>query len=318
MYPHILATKTKAFLYHADCLDVIPTLKKNIDLTFLDPPFNQGKDYENHNDMLPEEQYWNMMKTVCKDVYDKTNDGGCIYFMQREKNTIHVLNILQETGWTFQNCIIWKKKTSAVPMRYRYGKSYQVIVFATRGSAPKTFNKLRINPETPPHYKLKRDNGIFVTDVWDDIRELTSGYFAGEEPLVDNNGRFHKQQTSLEVLLRIILSSTQKGDTILDPFAGTGTTSLVASQLSRRSISIEKAKRNITCIKKRIENIRTVDNIERHYDKYSFTENLSTIWDYTNDAMLGHSDKQTRSTLRDTNSQLMANGLTKKEDDHKC
>ena len=278
MNPKILDTKTKTFLYHADCLDVIPTLRKNIDLTFLDPPFNQGKEYENHDDMLPEEEYWDMMRRVCQHVYDKTNDGGCIYFMQREKNTIHLLNILQETGWTFQNCIIWKKKTSAVPMRYRYGKAYQVIVFATKGDTPKTFNKLRINPETPSNYRFKRNNGIFVTDVWDDIRELTSGYFAGAEPLTDHNGRFHKQQTSLEILLRIILSSTKKGDVVLDPFAGTGTTSLVATQLSRKSISIEKAQRNVLCIKKRIEDIRNVDSIERHYATYSFTEDLPVIW----------------------------------------
>ena len=98
-------------------------------------------------------------------------------------------------------------------MYYRYGKNYQVIAFATKGKRPNTFNKLRIDPELPESYKQKRDNGIFVTDVWDDIRELTSGYFAGSEPLIDSKSkeRFHKQQTSLAILLRIILSSTGGG-----------------------------------------------------------------------------------------------------------
>ena len=265
-------------LYHGDCTNIIPQLKDRIDMTFLDPPFNQGKEYENHDDSLPENEYWQMMETVCQQVYDKTTNGGVIYFMQREKNTRHVLNTLASTGWNFQNLIIWRKKTSAVPMRYRYGKNYQVIAFATKGERPKTFHKLRIDPELPPTYRQKRDNGIFVTDVWDDIRELTSGYYAGDEPLVDSNGRFHKQQTSLEVLLRIILSSTSPNDTILDPFAGTGTTSLVASQLGRNSISIEKAVRNIDCIKKRITNLRNVDDIDKYYEIYYCTENLDNVW----------------------------------------
>ena len=265
-------------LYHGDCLDLISKIDKKIDLTFLDPPFNQGKEYENHNDSMPDDTYWKMIKNVCQDVYDKTSLGGAIYFMQREKNAMRVLSILDSTGWSFQNMIIWRKKTSAVPMRYRYGKQYQVIIFATKSKRPRKFNKLRIDPELPPSYKFKRESGIFVTDVWDDIRELTSGYFAGDEPLTNNEGRFHKQQTSLAVLLRIVLSSSVGGDCVLDPFAGTGTTSLVCSQLNRHSISIEKSNRNIICIRKRIENIRDVDNVNRFFDSYKHTKNLESIW----------------------------------------
>ncbi len=265
-------------LYHANCLDILPNLDKKIDLTFLDPPFNQGKEYENHDDSMSNSEYWKMMENVCQGVYDKTSLGGSIYFMQREKNAMRVLNILDSTGWSFQNLIIWRKKTSAVPMLYRYGKQFQVIVYATKTEKPRIFNKLRINPDLPASYKFKRKDGIFVTDVWDDIRELTSGYFAGDEPIQGDEGRFHKQQTSLAVLLRIILSSSGPGDMVLDPFAGTGTTSIVSSQLNRNSISIEKANRNISCIKKRISHIRKVDDVNRFYESYIHTKNLDSIW----------------------------------------
>ena len=63
----------------------------------------------------------------------------------------------------------------------RFGKHYQVIAFATKGKTPRVFHRLRIDPPLPAGYKHARENGMFVTDVWDDIRELTSGYFAGDE-----------------------------------------------------------------------------------------------------------------------------------------
>jgi len=103
------------------------------DLTFLDPPFNQNKDYNYHNDNLPDEEYWEMMHSACKGIFEITSKGGAIYFMQREKNTENVLKCLKETGWTFQNLIIWKKKTSAVPCSNKFGKHYQIIAFATKG-----------------------------------------------------------------------------------------------------------------------------------------------------------------------------------------
>src|SRR5262249_14488195 len=152
-----------------------------VDLTFLDPPFNQQKDYALHNDAMPDDKYWEMMTAVCHSIFQLTTSGGAIYFMQREKNTEAVLRCLRETGWTFQNLIIWKKKTSAVPVQGRYGKHYQIIAYATKGAKPRVFNRLRITPPLPSNYKYEREGGIFVTDVWDDIRELTAGYFAGPE-----------------------------------------------------------------------------------------------------------------------------------------
>ena len=267
-------------------LEILPRIKNNIDLTFMDPPFNQQKDYLFHDDNMPEEQYWDMMKEICHNIYDITNEGGSLYFMQREKNAEFVLKTIRESGWEFQNLIIWKKRTSAVPVKNKYGKQYQIIVYATKGDRAKTFNRLRIDPQLPYNYKYERENGIFVTDVWDDIRELTSGYFAGNEAIRNEAGeRFHKQQTPIALLLRIILTSTKVGDTILDPFAGTGTTSVVAMQTQRNSISIEIDPNNINCIKSRLTDIRETDIIQKYYEDYVYTDNLSEIWgeDFTDE-----------------------------------
>jgi len=263
------------------------------DLTFLDPPFNQDKEYASHNDDLSPDEYWDWMIRICKLAFEKSNVGASIYFMQREKNTKHVMQTLESTGWTFQNLIIWKKKTSAIPSNKRYGKHYQIITFSTKGEQPKVFNKLRIDPPLLKTEKYNRPQGMFVTDVWEDIRELTSAYFAGDEALRFENGeRVHKQQSPIQLLLRIILSSTNVGDNVLDPFAGTGTTLIVAKQLLRNSIGVELDPINASIINKRIASIRNSDNIIRYKLNYKYTENLDSIWPIVSEHQISNIEEQ--------------------------
>ena len=280
----------KTTLRHGDCLSLLQqhTNIDPIDLTFLDPPFNQDKEYNAWNDNLPDEEYWGWMRDVCKEVHALTSNGGAIYFMQREKNSELVLRCLRESGWTFQNLIIWKKKTSAVPAMKRYGKHYQIIAFGTKGKTPRLFNRLRIDPPLPSGYKYQRENGMFVTDVWDDIREMTSGYFAGDEALYDADGnRAHKQQSPIQLLIRIILSSTRPGDVVLDPFAGSGTTLVVASQLNRKSIGIELDPYNVEIIRDRLAEERKADDVSRFLEDYACTEDIEAICGQTKTILSG-------------------------------
>ncbi len=257
-------------------------INEQIDLSFLDPPFNQDKTYNAWDDNLPPNAYWKWMQEICEKVFALTTEGGAVYFMQREKNTEFVLRCLHNSGWTFQNLIIWKKKTSAVPGMKRFGKHYQVIAFATKGKRPRVFNRLRIDPPLPIGYKYNRENGMYVTDVWDDIRELTSGYFAGDEALRDNEGnRLHKQQSPIQLLLRIILSSTNPNDVVLDPFAGSGTTLVVSEQLSRKSIGIELDEVNANIIQSRLSGLRKADDVSRFYKDYTYTQDLDVTWSKT-------------------------------------
>ena len=247
-------------------------------VSFLDPPFNQGKNYRSHDDQMNDDQYWAWMLNISESIFKHSATGAAMYFMQREKNSERVLETLRKSGWTFQNLIIWKKKTSIVPGIHRYGKAYQIIVYATKGSPPSVFNRLRINPPLPQGY-TPRTKGVCVNDVWDDIRELTSGYFAGDEALRTHSGeRAHKQQSPIALLLRIILTSSLPGDCIFDPFAGTGTTLSVASQLDRYAIGIEKDPLNFELIENRLNSFRKSDHIDRYQSDYFYTDNLERIW----------------------------------------
>ena len=264
------------------------------DFTFLDPPFNQGKEYREHDDRLDEGEYWDWMREVCRLTLAHSSQGAAMYFMQREKNAENVLRVLRESGWTFQNLIVWRKKTSAIPSQVRYGKAYQVIAFATKGRRARVFNRLRINPPVPNGYK-PRETGMFVTDVWDDIRELTSGYYAGDEALRHEDGeRVHKQQSPVALLLRMILSSTNPGDCVFDPFAGTGTTLVVASQLSRVGIGVEKDAVNYDYIEARLRDARDADSALHYRNDYIHTPSLSEIWPVN---QAGHSANGTAAAL---------------------
>ena len=267
-------------IVNEDCLEWIDKHSdRDIHLAFIDPPFRQAKNYRFFDDSQPEEDYWDWMKEVLKKLHRITLDGGSIYFMQREKNTERVLRVLGETGWSFQNLIIWKKKTSAVPSGFRYSKQYQIIAFATKGRKPRVFNKLRVDLPTPAEYKHRRDNGVYLTDVWDDIRELTSGYFAGDEAIRDFRGnRVHTQQSPIALLLRIVLTSTLPGDIVLDPFAGTGTTAVVAHQLRRNSVSVEIDPEYVKIIEARLKHLRPADNVAKYLEYYRYTKNLKEIW----------------------------------------
>ena len=267
-----------------DCLEYLdrdPKPVQDVHLTFFDPPYRQGKDYRYFDDNQPEEKYWAWLEQILTKVYEVTTAGGAIYFMQREKNIEWMMKTLKKTGWSFQNLILWKKFTSAVPCKFRFGKVYQPIIFATKGAKPRVFNRLRVDYPTRPEHRYARSNGIYLTDVWDDIRELTSGYFAGDEALRDTEGRrIHTQQSPVALLLRIILTSSLPGDLVFDPLAGSGTTLVVAYQLRRNSVGIEIDPEYAKLIDKRLASITSADSILKYREYYRFTNNLEEIWPF--------------------------------------
>jgi len=78
---------------------------------------------------------------------------------------------------------------------------------------------------------------------------------------------------------------------VFDPFAGTGTTLIVAKQLQRRSLGIEIDPKNVSIIKNRINNMRESDNILKYRDNYIFTDILEEIWPFS-------SEKESKESLR--------------------
>ena len=86
-------------IHNIDCVKYLRSYSdRDFDLTFLDPPFNQDKEYRIHDDSMSDDKYWEWMREVCKLTYENSSNGAAIYFMQREKNTAQVMNTLDTTG----------------------------------------------------------------------------------------------------------------------------------------------------------------------------------------------------------------------------
>ena len=94
------------------------------------------------------------------------------------------------------------------------------------------------------NYELmkKMNNGKQMRNVWEIPLTSKKEKWAGKHPT----------QKPMELLRRVILSCTNEGDTVLDPFVGSGTTSVVAKMLGRNSIGIEKEKKYYDIIQKRL------------------------------------------------------------------
>ena len=80
----------------------------------------------------------------------------------------------------------------------------------------------------------------------------------GKERLKKNGKKIHSTQKPEALLHRIILATTNKGDSVFDPFLGTGTTAVVSKKLGRNYYGIEKDKKYFEAAKKRINKTETI------------------------------------------------------------
>jgi DNA modification methylase len=105
--------------------------------------------------------------------------------------------------------------------------------------------------------KWKFNYELTKSDIFDDLnpkgKQKRNVWSIPLTPPSEKLSGKHPTQKPTELLRRIIISCTDTGDTVLDPFAGSGTTSLVALQNHRNSIAIEKDKQYVDIIKKRLE-----------------------------------------------------------------
>ena len=251
-------------LINGDCIEVLAEVDtKSIDLIFADPPYNlQLKNKLTRPDLSHVKAVndkWD--KFTSFDSYDKFStswlkeckrilkDNGAIWVIGTYHNIFRIGKIMQDLGFWILNDIIWNKNNPMPNFKgTRFTNAHETLIWAGKSEKSKyTFNYLSLK-------------------TFNDDKQVRSDWEIpicnGKERLNVNHKKAHSTQKPEALLNRVILSSTDQFQTVLDPFMGTGTTGAVAKKLQRKFIGIEKEKKYFELAKQRIS---LVEELNKKY-----------------------------------------------------
>jgi len=245
-------------LINADVFDGLRTVEDgSIDLIFIDPPYNIGKDFNSTKDKWKtEESYLNWSYKWIDMCTRKLKDNGVMYIMTSTQ-FMPYFDIYIRQKMTILSRIIWYYDSSGVQAKKYFGSLYEPILFCAKNKDNYCFNAREILIEAktgakrrlidyrkpiPTQYNSTKVPG----NVWEfpRVRYRMSEY------------ETHPSQKPINLLKRIVEASSNKGDIVLDPFSGTFTTSYVCKELGRKSIGIEIDNSYFTIGLRRVLNIQ--------------------------------------------------------------
>jgi len=237
-------------LYLGEMQKLVPLLfeEEKADMIFADPPYflsNGGITCHSGRMVSVNKGEWDVSKgaeenhkfnlewlTICKDALTK---NGTIWITGTSHVIFSVGYALQQLNYKILNDIIWEKTNPPPNLSCRYfTHSTEIVLWAARDKKSKHYFNYQL--------MKKMNNGRQMKNVWRINAPSKKEKAYGKHPT----------QKPVELLIRIILASTKKGDLILDPFCGSGTTGVAAIQLKRRFIGIEKEEKYLKLAKKRI------------------------------------------------------------------
>ena len=229
-------------IIHGDTLKALSTeiCDNSIDLVFVDPPYNIGKNFNGHKDKwATDEDYLNWCYAWIDMCIKKLKSNGSMYIMTSTQ-FMPFFDIFIRKRMTILSRLIWYYDSSGVQAKKYYGSMYEPILFCVKNPENYTFNAddILIEAKTGAKRKLidyrKNPPQVYSSEkVPGNVWEIARVRYRMDE--YEN----HPTQKPVALLERIIRASSNVGDTILDPFSGTFTTSFVAQQLNRKSIGIE-------------------------------------------------------------------------------
>ena len=273
--------KTKHLLINGDCLDVMRMIpEKSIDLIITDPPYNQGLNYgKKFNDNKPSAEYYAWLKQKLSDIPRLLSNRGSFYLISYPEINARILPFLEdELKLNYRSWITWHYPTNIGHSPKNFTRSQRSILFFTKQKDGYIFNREKLlqpykNPTAPVIKKrLARGfRGRMAYDMlrYNDLYELNKELADMQEiDLLKNNAveRYrnlidrgfipykdkerlkkndHPCQLPLSLLEIFIKASSLPNSIVLDPFAGTFTTSAAAAKLRRNSIGIELNKKYI-------------------------------------------------------------------------
>lgn len=247
-------------LYNANCLDVLSKMKENtVDMIFADPPYflssgtftcQNGRmvsvkkgDWDLSNGTKKNFEFHMEWIKACKRVL---KPGGTIWISGTYHSIYQCGFALEMNQFHILNDIVWFKPNAAPNLSCRFfTASHETLIWARKDKKAKhMFNYDLMKNGRWPEDAFKKP-GLQMRSVWS---------ISTPKGVEKKYGK-HPTQKSYDLLKRIVLASTKKGDLIIDPFAGSSTTGLAAYLFGRQFIGIDTEKKYLDLSIKRFEEL---------------------------------------------------------------
>lgn len=212
-----------------DALELFKELDDNsINLIIADPPYNLGKNYGNNRDLRGFEEYLTFSGKWLAEAYRVLKETGTIYVFMGVRFISYLYDIMdRELSMFFNSWITWHY-TQGMGRKVGFSPRHDDILMFNK-SENFIFNLDAVR--VPQKYYRERNNmrGANPGDVW----QFSHIHYCNE------NRQNHPTQKPEGLTERMILASSNEGDTVVDPFGGSGTTLRVCQQLNRSCIAFE-------------------------------------------------------------------------------
>jgi site-specific DNA-methyltransferase (adenine-specific) len=251
-------------LFKEDCVVGLPQLpSESVDMIFADPPFNVGKKYGVNGDKRID--YYEWCDGWIAECFRVLKPSGVFCLMTISKHLGETYPMMHRRG-AFINQVMWRN-VSASHSKRGFWNSYQPVLMYGKTNAYKfnTYAQTRQIEEKNMRWGgYSTEAKGMLLDYWDDIPFVYAGSIAHKEAILTpkTNKKAHPCQMPEMLAGRCIVFFTDPGDTVLDPFAGSGTTLVAARKLGRFGIGFEREDEYCTLSMKRLERGRTVFDVE--------------------------------------------------------
>jgi modification methylase len=247
-------------ILQGDCIEILKHFpEKSVDLIFADPPYNLqlsktlwrpnmtqvdavDDNWDQFDNFQAYDDFSRAWLHACRRVL---KDSGTLWVIGSYHNIYRTGAILQDLGYWILNDVVWIKTNPMPNFRgVRFANAHETLIWASKSKGARyTFN----------HHAMKPfNNDKQMRSDW--VLPICSG----KERIKVNGKKAHSTQKPEALLYRVILSSTNPGDVVVDPFFGSGTTGAVAKKLHRHFIGIEQETSYIDVAKKRLDAIMPV------------------------------------------------------------
>jgi modification methylase len=241
-----------------DCLQILETLpEKSVDLIFADPPYNLqlqqelwrpnltkvdavDDDWDRFENFAEYDRFTRSWLAACRRVL---KESGTLWVIGSYHNVYRVGKIMMDLSYWILNDVVWIKSNPMPNFRgTRFTNAHETLLWAQKNKGePYTFNY---------HTMKSLNDDLQMRSDW--VIPLCTG----KERIKINGNKAHPTQKPEALLFRVLASSSNPGDVVLDPFLGSGTTGAVAKKLHRDWIGIEQDEGYCRIARERIAAIR--------------------------------------------------------------